>query len=195
MWGNMKIKIGFFSVCTLLAWVLTNPLYGVAALAAATLHELGHLFVARLLGISFREMSITPFGAALTPADSLGGYTDELLVAAAGPFINLFSVLAALPWIQGKGELLSFFVLASLFLGILNLLPVLGFDGGRMLSCFLSRYIPEATAEKVLCVTSFVTLFFLWSFSVYLLLRVGSSLSLFVFSCSLFCRLFVRPKT
>ena len=186
----MKIKIGFFSACTLLVWFLTNPLYGTAALAAATFHELGHLWTARVLGISFQEMAITPFGAALTPASGLGGYTDELLVAAAGPFVNLFSAFVTLPLARGSFSIFRFFVLASLFLGLLNLLPVSGFDGGRILACLL----PRASA-RILVLTSFLTLFFLWIFSVYLLLRVGNSLSLFVFSCSLFCKLFVRTPT
>ena len=183
----MKIKLGFFSACTLLAWFLTNPLYGAAALMAATIHELGHLWAARQLGISFSEMAITPFGATLTPTSYLGSYTDEILVAAAGPFVNLLSALIIWPLHVGALSFFRFFTLASLFLGLLNLLPVSGFDGGRILSCLF----PHAS-KHVLALTSFLTLFFLWSFSVYLLLRVGNSLSLFVFSCSLFCKLFVR---
>ena len=188
----MKIKIGFFSVFTLLAWFLTNPLYGAAALGAATLHEIGHLVVAKMLGISFREMAITPFGAALTPSSYLGGYADELIIAAAGPFINLLSAAVIFPIAQKAEPLCYFFLLASLFLGFLNLLPVSGFDGGRILACLLSHRIRQTVIERMLALTSFITLFFLWSFSVYLLLRVGSSLSLFVFSCSLFCKLFIR---
>ncbi len=190
----MKIKIGFLTVCTLLAWLLTNSLYAVAGFIAATLHELGHIGMARLLGIPFRELNVTPFGAALTPSTAMGSYTDEVLIAAAGPAVNLLSALIILPWTRSGVAFPLFFLISSLFLAILNLLPVSGFDGGRILSCLLCKHCEPLVAERILGVSSFVIVFALWCLSVYLLLRIESSLSLFVFSCSLFLKLFVNPE-
>ena len=189
----MKIKIGFFAVCTLLAWLWTNPLYGVAILFAATLHELGHIFVAKWLGFSFQELNITPFGALLSPGACLGSYYDEALIAAAGPFINIVSVVFVAPFCQ-KHSFLSYFCVSSLFLGGLNLLPVSDFDGGRILSCILYQRLNASSVERVLQLFSFLIVFFLWAISVYLLLRVGASLSLFVFSASLFFKLFADAE-
>jgi membrane-associated protease RseP (regulator of RpoE activity) len=77
-------------------------------------------------------------------------------------------------------------------LGILNLLPIREFDGGRILGALLCRVGSQRAAQKTVNALSFFCVFTLWSFSVYLLLRFAASLSLFVFSISLFFKLFIR---
>ena len=80
----------------------------------------------------------------------------------------------------------------SLLLGALNLLPIEGFDGGRMLSVLVcGRHGPSAAAISV-TIGSVVSVTALWMLSVYLLLRWGSSPSLFIFSASVFCRVFLE---
>lgn len=190
----MKIKIGFMTVLTLLVYLICGSFSALGSVLAAILHEFGHIGVAKWLGVPFRELNVTPFGASLTPSSFLGSYTDELMIAAAGPFVNLLCVCLIWPWVRLQDGFLFFFFLSSLFLSLLNLLPVAGFDGGRILSCFLCRIVDSMVAERILSVLSFAIVFGLWSFSVYLLLRVANSLSLFVFSCSLFLKLFVEPK-
>lgn len=186
----MKIKIGFLALCTLIGYLFTNPMFAMAAVLAATLHELSHIGMAKLCGIAFRELSITPFGAALTPASFMGSYREEILIAAAGPCANLICAGVIFPLTEIP--FISLFFLSSLFYALLNLLPVTGFDGGRVLSCLLSQRFSPTFCTRLLTVTSFLIVFFLWSFSVYILLRVGNSLSLFMFSCSLFLKLFVE---
>ena len=78
---------------------------------------------------------------------------------------------------------------ASLGLGLLNLLPVRGLDGGRMLSCALALTAGERAADVTLRVTTGLALGCLWLLSVYALLRAGETLSLFVFSVCLLTRL------
>ena len=78
----------------------------------------------------------------------------------------------------------------SLLLGLLNLLPIRSFDGGRMLSAAISAMLGEGAAEYVLRLTSFLFLFLLWAVSVFFLLRAGDGLSLFCFSMSLFSHFF-----
>ncbi len=186
----MKIKIGFLTACTLFCYLLSNSLFAFSAFLAATLHELAHIGMARLCGISFRELSITPFGASLTPASFMGGYREEFLIAAAGPCANL--LCAGLIFPLSDVPFFSFFLISSLFYAFLNLLPVSGFDGGRILSCLLSQRLSPTFCLPLLRIISFLIVFFLWSFSVYVMLRVGKSLSLFVFSCSLFLKLFLE---
>ena len=186
----MKIKIGFLAICTIVGALLSNTTWGLATILAATLHELSHLGMARLCGISFRELSITPFGASLVPTSSMGSYRTELLIAAAGPLGNLLCIL--LVFRLSHIPFFFYFLISSLFFALLNLLPVTGFDGGRILLSILSQRLSPALCSRLLTFLSFLVIFFLWSLSVYLLLRVGNSLSLFVFSCSLFLKLFVQ---
>ena len=70
-------------------------------------------------------------------------------------------------------------------------LPVKGFDGGRSFSCLLLSKFSPRTVATILDTTSFFCIFILWSASVYFIMRAGAYLSLFVFSASLFARMFL----
>lgn len=114
------------------------------ALLALSLHELAHSLMARGVGLRVERIELQPFGfvARMEPA---AGW-DALAIAAAGP---LFSLLAAmgcaaarsqwpLPFVEAFGK-------ANLSIALVNLLPALPLDGGRMLRALLSRYLSEDT--------------------------------------------------
>ena len=116
-------------------------------------------------------------------------YREEWLLAAAGPITSLLgAAFGGLFW--RFSALAGYFSCASLLLGLLNLLPIRSFDGGRMLEGALLSFLEERSVRRVLGVSSFLFLFLLWSFSVYFLLRAGDGISLFFFSISLFSRFF-----
>ena len=161
---------------------------GMAAVAvAAMLHEMGHGLAAWGWSVPIRSMKLDLFGARLE-LGGLTGYTAELSVAAGGPLASL--VCFALTWPLGRaGSWTGMLGTASLGLGLLNLLPVRGLDGGRMLSCALALTAGERAADVTLRVTTGLALGCLWLLSVYALLRAGETLSLFVFSVCLLTRL------
>ena len=161
---------------------------GMAAVAvAAMLHEMGHGLAAWGWSVPIRSMKLDLFGARLE-LGGLTGYTAELAVAAGGPLASL--VCFALTWPLGRaGSWTGMLGTASLGLGLLNLLPVRGLDGGRMLSCALALTAGERAADVTLRVTTGLALGCLWLLSVYALLRAGETLSLFVFSVCLLTRL------
>ena len=74
------------------------------------------------------------------------------------------------------------------------MLPIRDFDGGRIAYCLLSMGLSPRVADTALSVTSFAILLALWMLSVYMMLQFGASLSLFVFSFSLLCKLFVSKE-
>lgn len=184
----MKTKIGLLALLMLLYLALSPSLFLLAVLLSAFLHELGHISAARLLKIELKELSIGIFGAGLTPSSSFFSYKKEILLCAAGPFVNLVCFLALVPF---KNPFLSYISISSLFLGVLNLLPISSFDGGRILFSLLSRYLTPKTVLNITNSLSFLFIFSLWCFSLYLLIRVAISLSLFIFSCSLFLKIFL----
>lgn len=160
-----------------------------AVLTAAFFHELGHLGAARLLRIPIRSIRLDLLGARMDAAGRMISYGEEWLLSAAGPLFSL--VLAALSAVFWEVSLFACRLsCVSVLLGILNLLPVRSFDGGRMLSSFLSATVGERVSEHTLTVSSFLFLFLLWCFAVYCLLRVGDGLSLLCFTVSLFSRFF-----
>lgn len=165
------------------------------SLAGAVLHESGHMLAAMLLGIPLRSLEIGIFGASLKVRGSLISYPKEFLLCAAGPGANFLSSFAVIAFSEHRGyysECGEWFVSVSVMLGLLNLMPAEGFDGGRMLSVVLTSLFGPRSSASILSLSTFLSIVALWMLSVYLLLRYGTSLSLFIFTVSLFYRLFVE---
>ncbi len=158
-------------------------------LAAALLHELGHLLAARLLKIPLGQLRLDFLGARMEVRGRMLSYGEEWLLAAAGPMISLLAAAGAAP-LWSLSEAARSFSCASLVLGLLNLLPIRTFDGGRMLECGLSAFLSERWVQALMRLCSLLFLLLLWACAVYFLLRAGDGLSLFGFSLSLLFRFF-----
>lgn len=154
---------------------------------AAILHELGHAAAAWGWSVPVRSLRLDLFGARME-LWGLTGYAAELAVAAGGPLVSLTAAALACP-AGATWEGARLFSAASLGLGLLNLLPVRGLDGGRILSCALSLAAGERVADVTLRVTTGIAVGGLWLLSVYALLRVGEALTLFTFALCLLIRL------
>lgn len=108
-------------------------------LAAAALHELGHTLALYALDKPPQALRLS-FAGAVMETPPLG-YREELLAAAAGPGMSLPLGLLTPLW-PALG-------LYSLGLGLFNLLPLFGLDGGRMLRCGLLMHLPERIAGRI----------------------------------------------
>ena len=191
---KLKIKFTFSGILMIAALFITHSYLSLAAIIAAALHEAGHLIAAKLCKIPVKELKLGIFGAALSISDEFRSYKKEIILSVSGPLINLISVLFLYPVFKNNNGFSNLFLTASLFLGLLNLMPIYDFDGGRVLFCTVSYFFSPDAAIKVLKVTSAVLIFSLWSLSIYLLIRLSSSLSLFIFSLSLFSKFFIRQE-
>ena len=113
-------------------------------LAAAAVHELGHLAALRLCGVAVTKLSLGALGAVLVtkpmPPET------ERLCAAAGPFASLLGL--------GLFPVFPRFALLSGLLALANLLPVWPLDGGRIL-----RTLWPERAELISSLTAAVLLF------------------------------------
>ena len=119
--------------------LLTLPLpWFAAAVAAAGIHEAGHLLAIRLLGADARKIQVGSTGAKIHT--SFSEPWREFLCAAAGPVAGLLLLLAA-RWFPR-------IAVCGLVQSIYNLLPVYPLDGGRMLFCVLEGMAP-GKAEKI----------------------------------------------
>ena len=157
-------------------------------LAAAGVHELGHVIAAWGAGVRIGGLKLDLFGARME-LKGLLSYGQEFFVAAGGPFSSLLCALGTYPLGAGdSGEEWELFCGASLVLGVVNLLPVGTLDGGRMLRCGAAWLWGDRVATGIMRVTTAVFLGGLWMVAVYGLLRAGSLLSLFVFSLCLLLR-------
>ena len=189
-----RVRISPLVAVFFVGLILTDrSLLCLSAFLAAAFHELGHLCAARLLKIPIRTLRLDLLGARMDTVGRLLSYGEEWLLCWAGPMFSLLlSIGLSFFWsVSSFARLLS---CASLLLGVLNLLPIRSFDGGRMLSAAVSATFGESAAEYVLKLTSFLFLFLLWAVSVFFLLRAGDGLSLFCFSMSLFSHFFALSE-
>ena len=162
---------------------------GVMTLLAALCHESGHSLAARVMRIPLSAIRLDLLGARLDVSGRVLSYGEEWLLCAAGPAASLLCSLMAAPlWALTRHAIT--FSCASLLLGLLNLLPVRTFDGGRMLESFLLSFLGERITRGVMRACTFLFLFLMWATAVYLLLRAGDGLSLLCFSMSLLSRFF-----
>ena len=130
-----------------------------------TLHELGHSLVAQRFGLSVSEILLLPIGGVARLASEPRKPWHELLIALAGPFVNLFIAFGLL-LVLGQhhsalepGDMLELAeptalgLARSLFWGnvvlaLFNLLPALPMDGGRVLRALLSLAIGRSKATR-----------------------------------------------
>lgn len=163
-------------------------------ISAAIIHELGHILFAVLYSIRIEKLELNLFGALIKLPPLSCSYKREAMLAASGPLANVITAVLASIYIprarEGIKEAILYFIISSLLFSFINLLPAKDFDGGRIISCCLLTKLSPNTVYSILEWTSLLCVFFLWSVSVYFILRTGSYLSLFVFSGALFARIF-----
>ncbi len=113
-------------------------------------HECAHAFAAAKLGYKLNKIVLMPFGAVID-GDLRGlSLKDEIYVALCGPLCNLCTAafFAALWWFTP--DTYAFTDTAcytSLSIALVNLLPALPLDGGRVLRCVLTRALLKKYAQ------------------------------------------------
>ena len=153
-----------------------------AVICSVLVHEAAHLAAMKLFRGRVERVRITAFGISLgfSPPKTYG---EEAFTAAAGPAASF--AFAALGFFRGGafgGQALSF----SLFLGLINLLPFEGFDGGRIIYAAASAAFGERTGEYVCHAFSYACLFAAWVLAVYIFFYSGVNFALLLFCAYIF---------
>ena len=136
-----------------------------AGLAVALLHELAHIGAIYLTGGRVIGISLEPFGGQIYTDGRLCSYRDSLLISCAGIAVNLLSSL--LLFIKDLPDSFFLFALCSLAMGLFNLFPFKGLDGGDILSNLLLLRFSQQASEKVCFAVSLLALIPLCFFTVY----------------------------
>lgn len=183
--GRCRITVGYEAVAALTAvLVLDGENRIVLCIAAALLHELGHLLMMLRCGVRVRGIALRLFDVRID-ADNPHSFADDVRITLGGPAVNLLLAAAFVP-------LSCFFGYANLALGCFNLLPVMSLDGGRLLHLLLSRRFDERVCERVLTVISFIFLLPLMTAGIYTLFQSGYNYSLLIVSLYLTAVLFLK---
>ncbi len=99
-----------------------------ACLLAILIHEVFHVFAARIFDYALYSFTPSPAGIRARLGGSAKSFKKQTLIFMAGPLGNL--ILALLFW-NGSGFLKNIFE-ANLAIGIFNLLPMYPLDGGQI---------------------------------------------------------------
>lgn len=176
----IRIHVTFFLILFLGAYqwfgmtgTLNGAVFGFALMVllfvCVTLHEIGHSLVARIFGIPVRQITLLPLGGVAQITKNPEKPLHELLIAIAGPLVNVviallllvalgFSIAPTLLTDRGllPAELgqtpslntaLFWLLAANVSLAVFNLIPAFPLDGGRVLRATIAMFtgFPRAT--------------------------------------------------
>lgn len=135
---DMRIKVRFsFILYLLIVALLSSPIAAFSALIALSVHEAGHFLAGRMMGEQFRSMELTPFGGIIryTSGTSSKKGIRGIIIAAAGPAANYMVLLILCHeslQIYSECRLAKMLFVANASMLLLNLLPAMPLDGGRI---------------------------------------------------------------
>ncbi len=146
--------------------ILWFCIFTIALFACVVMHEFGHALTARKYGVSTRDIILSPIGGIARLAKFPENAIHELLIALAGPAVNvvisivlgtilIFSTEKGLN-VSGEANevfnnISNFFPLLvwlNITLAIFNMIPAFPMDGGRVLRALLATSMSRVKATK-----------------------------------------------
>ncbi len=127
--------------------------------ACVVLHELGHALTARRFGVRTRDIVLLPIGGVARLERMPSRPRQELLVAIAGPAVNVVIaiVLVVILALTGRPTLLArlgdglpeTLLLVNVAMVLFNLIPAFPMDGGRVLRALLGMRLSFLRATRI----------------------------------------------
>ena len=158
---NIKFSVSYALLCLIAVCIILDIFVSfVMCCFAVLIHELGHLIMMLIFDCKPRKISISLFEIAINDESRQEkSNLQNFLIIFFGPFANFICfILIFLLYLCSGTDLLDF-AYVNLSLCLLNLLPVMSFDGGQMLYLLLSLRFSCQTAEKAVNVITFFVLF------------------------------------
>ncbi len=177
-----------WSFLLLMAWLMAGPFMArspdamaaglrtagfiLAIFGCVVLHELGHALAARRYGIATRNITLLPIGGVANLVRMPENPKQELVVALAGPAVNVLIAAIIIPavlfldgtaaftgaadGVGGRGAVtlhrthfLASLGAVNIFLVLFNMIPALPMDGGRVFRALLAMATDRARATAI----------------------------------------------
>ena len=125
-------------------------------------HEFGHIFTARAFGVPTPDVTLLPIGGVARLARIPEKPSEELLVAIAGPLVNVVIALGLIAlggasldphqlvaMTNAHASLIDRLAAVNLFLAAFNMIPAFPMDGGRVLRALLATRLGHVRATEI----------------------------------------------
>jgi Zn-dependent protease/predicted transcriptional regulator len=145
--------------------ILWSVLFILCVFLTVFMHELGHALTAKKFGIKTKDITLLPIGGVAQLERLPEKPSEELMVAFAGPMVNIVLALITSLFISlpntseemvaelengvNAGNFFLNFYLVNIILAFFNLIPAFPMDGGRVLRALLSYKLERHQATKI----------------------------------------------
>lgn len=126
------------------------------------LHEFGHALAARRFGIATKDITLLPIGGLARLERMPEEPRQELLVALAGPLVNVVIAAALLVWLivtsalvplngmtMATGPFVERLMIVNVVLVVFNMIPAFPMDGGRVVRALLAMRMEYTRATSI----------------------------------------------
>jgi Zn-dependent protease len=144
------------------AAVISGVGFILALFASVVLHEYGHALTARKFGVKTKNITLYPIGGVASLERIPEKPRQELLVALAGPAVNVVIAAVLFLWLvvtssldfsNGLGLASGSFIQRLMFTNLalvgFNLIPAFPMDGGRVLRALLALRLEYTLATQI----------------------------------------------
>lgn len=187
------VSVGFIGVLTLMLYIDRAGLM-LPTITAITLHEAGHIAALMLLKAKPERVELK-VGAVGISGSFVLSRSSEIVMFAAGSVLNifLFFILYFLYYFSDI-EILLTFSIVMLVIGLFNLLPIVGLDGGSILNAVLGAFLKAQTVGRIIFVLSIITVTLIIAFGICVLSDTKSNITLILMGLYLFLGILLSKK-